>query len=348
MVAPLGGTSGPADAGALRSVVALTSERSGAVTPAPERIEEGATMPEGKKILITGPAGHLTTPITAELARSNEVWGMARFSDPAKREKLAALGVTCVSKDLAADRFDDLPTDFDYVFHAGGMVAMDSEKDMAYTFEANVQGTGRLMVHCKDVKTFVHCSTGGVYAHQTHPVKETDPYGMPIPAYSLSKIAAEQLVRFVSDQWQIPTIILRIGAVYGYDATGPAVRLDRMMRGKEIWVNPTEPRGGSVMWQGDAVRLAIKALDAGRLPAVTVNFCGDEAVSIEDYCTYVGGLLGVEPIFKYTEDTYPANQMDNTFMHEVLGRCEVSWKEGFRMLAEHRYGLGADGGTTPS
>ena len=193
------------------------------------------------------------------------------------------------------------------------------------------------MVHCAKVKTFVHCSTGGVYAHATSPRKESDPYGMPIPAYSLSKIAAEQLVRFVAEQWQIPTVILRIGAVYGYDATGPAVRLDRMVRGKEVWVNPTEPRGASVMWQGDAVRLAIKAFDVGQVPPLTVNFCGDEAVSIEEYCTYVGGLLGIAPRFKYTDGTYPAGQMDTTLMHEVLGYCETSWQEGFRLLAVHRY-----------
>jgi nucleoside-diphosphate-sugar epimerase len=292
---------------------------------------------QGQKILVTGPAGHLTAPLVRELAKDNDVWGLARFSRPGQRAELEALGVTCVQKDLAVDDFGDLPDDFDYVFHAGAMVAMDSEKDMAHTFEVNVQGTGRLMTHCRSVKTFVHCSTGGVYAHADHPRTETDDYGATIPAYSLSKIAAEHLVRFISEQWKIPTILLRIGAVYGFDATGPAVRLDRMVRGKEIWVNPTEPRGASVMWQGDAVRLAIAAFDAGRLPAITVNFCGDEAVSIEDYCTYVGQLLGIEPRFKYTDGTYPAGQMDTTLMHEVLGRCETSWRDGFRQLAAHRY-----------
>jgi UDP-glucuronate 4-epimerase len=292
---------------------------------------------EGQKILVTGPAGHLTAPLVRELAEANEVWGMARFSNPAQQAELEATGVTCVKKDLATDSFDDVPDDFDYVFHAGAMVAMDSEKDMAYTFAVNVQGTARLMVHCKSVKTFVHCSTAGVYAHAARPRQETDPYGSIIPAYSLSKIAAEQLVYFISEQWRIPTIILRIGAVYGFDATGPAVRLDRMVRGKEIWVNPTEPRGASIMWQGDAVRLALAAFEAGRLPAVTVNFSCDEQVSIEEYCTYVGQLLGIEPSFKFTEGTYPAGAIDTTLMHEVLGHCETTWKDGFRQLAAHRY-----------
>jgi nucleoside-diphosphate-sugar epimerase len=292
---------------------------------------------EGKKILITGPAGHLTIPIVRQLAPKNDVWGMARFSRADDQSMLEGLGVTCVKKDIARDSLDDLPTDFDYVFHAGAMVAMDSEKDMAYTFEVNVQGTGRLPEHCKDVKTFVHCSTGGVYAHQTRPVKETDDYGSPIPAYSLSKIAAEQLVIYLATKHQIPTIILRIGAVYGPDATGPMVRINRMLRGKEVWVNPSEPRKASVMWVDDAVRLAIKAFECGQVPPLVTNFSGDDPVSIDEYCTYAGKLLGVEPTFKWTDDTYPANSMDTTKMKQVLGSPEVGWKEGFRRLLQAQF-----------
>lgn len=292
---------------------------------------------KGRKLLITGPAGHLTIPIVRALAPDNEVWGLARFGNSDQQAMLEQLGVTCVRKDLATDSLDDLPDDFDYVFHAGAVVAMESERDMAYTFAVNVQGTGRLLEHCRNVTTFVFCSTGGVYARQAHPVSETDDYGAPIPAYSLSKIAAEQLVQYLSVKHAIPTIILRIGAVYGPDATGPMVRINRMMRGKEVWVNPAEPRRGSVMWVDDAVRLAIKAFECGQVPPVVTNFCGDDPVSIDEYCTYAGQLLGIEPKFRWTDETYPSNQMDTTRMHEVLGYPEVGWREGFRRLLESQF-----------
>ncbi|HEX5268439.1 MAG TPA: NAD(P)-dependent oxidoreductase [Acidimicrobiales bacterium] len=281
---------------------------------------------------MTGPAGHLALPIVRALAPANEVWGLARFSRPEDISLLEGLGVRCLRRDIAADALDDLPRDLDYVFHAGAMVAMGSEEDMAYTFAVNVQGTGRLLERCRGVKGFVFCSTGGVYAKQSRPVREDDDYGAPIPAYSLSKIAAEQLVRFLAPRLEIPTIILRIGAVYGPDASGPLVRIRRMLRGKEVWVNPEEPRAGSVMWVDDAVRLALVALEKGQIPPITVNFAGDDPVSIEDYCRFAGHLLGVEPTFRYTDETYPANQMDTTLMHEVLGRCETGWQEGFRRL----------------
>jgi UDP-glucuronate 4-epimerase len=287
---------------------------------------------EGRRILVTGPAGHLTLPIVRALAPANEVWGLARFSRPEDISLLEGLGVRCLRRDIANDALDDLPRDLDYVFHAGAMVAMGSEEDMAYTFAVNVQGTGRLLERCRGVKGFVFCSTGGVYAKQGRPVREDDDYGAPIPAYSLSKIAAEQLVRFLAPRLEIPTIILRIGAVYGPDASGPMVRIRRMLRGKEVWVNPEEPRAASVMWVDDAVRLAIVALEKGQIPPITVNFAGDDPVSIEDYCRFAGRQLGVEPTFRYTDETYPANQMDTTLMHEVLGRCEIGWQEGFRRL----------------
>lgn len=290
-----------------------------------------------KKILVTGPAGHLTIPIVRRLAPDNDVWGLARFSNPEQRTMLEGLGVTCVRKDLAVDSLDDLPTDFDMVFHAGAMVAMDSERDMAYTFAVNVQGTGKLLEHCRGVSTFVFCSTGGVYARQEHPVRETDDYGAPIPAYSLSKIAAEQLVTYLATKHEIPTIILRIGAVYGPDATGPMVRINRMLRGKEVWVNPAEPRRGSVMWVDDAVELAIRALECGQVPPIVTNFCGDDPVSIDEYCTYAAELLGIEARFKWTDETYPSNQMDTTRMHEVLGHPKVGWREGFRRLLEAQF-----------
>lgn len=57
----------------------------------------------GKKILVTGPAGHLAAPVVRELTAGNDVWGVARFGNPADRQKLEALGVTCMTKDIARD-----------------------------------------------------------------------------------------------------------------------------------------------------------------------------------------------------------------------------------------------------
>ncbi len=104
-------------------------------------------MLAGETILITGAAGRVAFPIARALAGKNRVYGLARFSDPSDRARLEALGITCVQKDLGRDDFDDLPQDFGYVFHAGAIFGEEGERDWQYMFEANVQGTGRLMQH---------------------------------------------------------------------------------------------------------------------------------------------------------------------------------------------------------
>ena len=62
-------------------------------------------MITGKKILITGPAGQIAFPMAEELAADNEVWGLARFSDPATRARVEAVGVRAVASDLASGDF---------------------------------------------------------------------------------------------------------------------------------------------------------------------------------------------------------------------------------------------------
>jgi nucleoside-diphosphate-sugar epimerase len=292
-----------------------------------------------QKVLVTGPTGNLGLPLVRALAPLHDVWAVARFSDPERVAELEGMGVRCVRKDLASDSFDDLPEDFDSVFHGASLIPMESERDMATTFEVNTQATARLFTHCRHTGTFVFCSTAGVYRHQPRPLRESDEYGADVPAYALSKISAEQLVRYLSVLWSTPTIILRIGALYGPDggSGGAFAPIDRLVQGKEIWVNPTEPRGVSLLWEDDAVRLAQRALGAGQVPPVVVNFCGDEQVSVEEYCTFAGELLGLTPRFRYTEETYPANPLDTTVLHDVLGRGETGWRHGIAQAVAHLY-----------
>ncbi|HUJ67552.1 MAG TPA: NAD(P)-dependent oxidoreductase [Acidimicrobiales bacterium] len=293
----------------------------------------------GAKVLVTGPAGNLGWPVARALAADNEVWGLARFSDPAARARVEAARIRTVAKDIGVDHLDDLPADFDYVFHAASLIPMVSERDMARTFEINTQGTARLLAHCSRARSFVFCSTAGVYRHQPRPLVEDDDYGVDVPAYAMSKVAAEQAVRYLSGSAGIPAVILRVGALYGPDggSGGATAPIDRMVAGKEIWVNPVEPRGVSLLWEDDAVRLAVRAFSVGQVPPLVLNFAGEEQVPVEEYCTFAGELVGRRPRFRYTDQAYPANPLDTARMRQVLGRCHTSWREGIRTVVERRY-----------
>jgi UDP-glucuronate 4-epimerase len=293
----------------------------------------------GAKILVTGPTGNLGRPLARALAADNEVWGMARFSDPATRGDLEAAGIRTVAQDIGVDFLDDLPADFDYVFHAASLIPMVSERDMARTFEINTQGTARLLAQCSRATTFVFCSTAGVYRHQPRLLVEDDDYGVDVPAYAMSKIAAEQAVRYLSSSAGIPAVILRVGALYGPEggSGGATAPIDRMVAGKEIWVNPVEPRGVSLLWEDDAVRLAVRAFSVGQVPPLVLNFAGEEQVPVEEYCAFAGDLVGRRPRFRYTDQAYPANPLDTTRMRQLLGRCQTPWQDGIRILMERRY-----------
>lgn len=293
----------------------------------------------GARILVTGPTGNLGRPLAEALARDNEVWGLARFTDTRTRASLEDAGVRCIVLDLGGDGLRGLPTGFDYVFHAASLIPMTSERDMARTFTVNTQATAALMAQFRRRAAFVFCSTAGVYRHQPRALVEEDEYGADIPAYAMSKIAAEQAVLYLSRSLGSPAVILRIGALYGRDGgTGGATApVDRMIQGKEIWVNPVEPRGVSLLWEDDAVRLAGRALLAGSVPPLVVNFAGSEQVTVEEYCQYAGGLLGIAPRFVYTDRAYPANPLDTSRMQDTLGCCETDWRTGMELMLRHRY-----------
>ncbi len=294
-------------------------------------------MISGEKILVTGGAGRVAFPIARELAKRNEVWAMARFSNPADAERLKAHAITPIKRDLS-ESFDGVPEDFTYVWHAGALVGEEAERDWRYTFEVNAQATGRLMKHCRRVKGFLHCSTGSQYHYQGHrPLKESDPPGIHTHIYSLSKIAAEAVVLYASREWDIPTTMIRICSAYGPEGGAPVSRLDALVEGRPIKLHPDKPNYFNPIHEDDQIELGIKALELASTPPLIVNWAGSETTSAEEYCAYMGGLIDKEPIIEYTDEAYTPLWPDVTYMHEVLGRTKVHWKDGLRRVIEVRY-----------
>ena len=66
---------------------------------------------KGKKILVLGASGFVGFSLALELAKTNEVHGMARFRDASVRRRLEDAGLTIIVKDVTKNRLDDVPTD---------------------------------------------------------------------------------------------------------------------------------------------------------------------------------------------------------------------------------------------
>jgi UDP-glucuronate 4-epimerase len=291
---------------------------------------------EGQKILITGATGKIAFPVARALAPRNEVWGAARFSEPGTRERLAAAGVRPVRLDVSSDDFGSLPDDFTHVFHA----AVDPGlRDWAAAAETNAQATGRLLFHCRGARGFVYCSTGSIYQYQgQRPLTESDPPGVPLRAnYSFSKVAGEAVATWVATHVRVPLTIIRICSTYGPEGGAPADRLELLLQGRPIRLYPDPPNNYNPLYEDDYVTLGIRAMEVSGIPPVVVNWAGSETVSVEDYCRYMGDLIGREPTFEYDPSAHTPLWPDVTFMHEILGRTTVHWRDGFRRMIETRH-----------
>jgi len=302
---------------------------------------------EGQRILVTGASGLIGSAVTEYLAADNDVFALARFSNPSARHRLASAGAHPVVADIKDLNAADIPEGLDYVIHAGAATAVTSERSRIETFETNVQATGRLMRLVGPVRGFVYCSSGSVYAYQgQRPLKEDDPFGLHngIETYSASKIAAESLVEFLSRAEQIPATIVRIFTIYGPEGGSITSRIDLVDRGEPIPVYPGGPNQHSPMYIDDAVEKMAVAATLASVPPLVVNFGGSETCSVQEYTRMAADLLGVDVSYRESDTAYYPIWADVEMMHSTLGPCTVGVAEGVRRVAAARESRLATGG----
>lgn len=284
---------------------------------------------KNRKILITGPTGQVAQPVVAALAPHNEVYALARFSRAEDEQAMRALGAKTIKADLAVDPLDDIPDDLDYVLN----YAVVKSGDWDYDLKANAEGAGRLMLACRDVDAFVHFSSTAVYEYGGHePRREDSPLGdnhrVMFPTYSIAKIAAETVVRFVAHQFEIPTTIARLSVPYGNNGGWPYYHLLMMQEGIPIDVHPERPNYYNLLHSDDYIAKIPALFEAATPEVTTMNFGGSQKVSIEQWCEYLSELSGFEPVFRDDPKAFGSLCIDTTRMHELIGPTSVDWKQG--------------------
>lgn len=293
---------------------------------------------ENSKILITGATGQLAHYITSKLSPNNTVHAMARFGAAGSVDKLEAIGVTCIKADYATDDLSHLDADYDYVLHFATYQVPGGE-DFEEAIRVNAVGTGKLMYHFRHVKAFFFSSTCSVYQPQgAHEHAETDPLGDSMrghcPTYSFSKVAAEAVVKFASEQFGIPAVIARMNVSYGHNGGLPVIHLEALRKGQPIYLHPDKPNYYSPIHEEDYYEKMLAMLDHAAAPPLLVNWGGSQKVSAEQWCEYMAGILGVEPNFVYTDQMIPGGPCDPTLMHKLVGETRVDWRDGMRRLIE--------------
>jgi UDP-glucuronate 4-epimerase len=297
--------------------------------------EEVKRMLDGEKILFTGATGPVAGPIAKALATGNEVWAAARFGSEQVRGELTDAGIRCFSLDLVSPELRDLPSDFTVVLNFAVVKTNDFERDLA----GNVTTLGLLMEHCRKARAFLQCSSTAVYQPNGHRAfVETDPLGdnhRVLPAlqtYSITKIAAEAMCRYSAQRWNLPSTIARLNVPYGPTGGWPARHLDMILDGTQIPVHTDAPSAYNPIYQDDLIRDIEPMLAMATVPATTVNWGGDDVVSIEEWCGYLGELVGIAPAFAPTARTIESVAVDVTKLRTVTGPSTVDWREGFRRM----------------
>ncbi|MGI9295380.1 MAG: NAD-dependent epimerase/dehydratase family protein [Pseudomonadales bacterium] len=290
----------------------------------------------GKKILITGPSGQVALPVVEQLAQHNDVYAIARFSNPDDQQRIGALGATTQQIDLASDSLADLPNDFDYVLN----FAIVKSGDFTYDLQANAEGVGRLMLHCQSVKAFLHFSSTAVYQYAGHePLAEDaalgDNHRSMFPTYSICKIAAESVVRFVARQFDIPTTIARLSVPYGDNGGWPYYHMLMMQNGVPIDIHPERPNVYNLLHSSDYLEKIPRLLAAATSDVTTLNFGGSQAVSVEEWCDYIAELTGFTPQYREDPKAFGSLQLDTAAMHAAVGETSMDWRVGIRAMLEN-------------
>ena len=284
----------------------------------------------GRRILVTGASGVVAFPVARELAKTNEVYAVARFSDPAQKRMLEEAGAHPIAFDLADPDLAPLPESVDVVIN---YAVLPPQKN---AYEVNAGAAGRLARRYRGCQAFVHGSTGSLYEYQgERPLREDDPYGLHSSAenYAASKIAAEFLLKHLSVDYQLPVVIVRIFSFYGPRGGGVTQRIDQMIRAQPVSVYPGVRNVHAPLYEDDYVEKTIAAAGIATIGAEIINVGGTEPVTTQEYCQMAGEILGKEPVFAENSKAWPI-WADTTKMVELLGPTTVSMREGIRRTIE--------------
>lgn len=295
-------------------------------------------MIKGKKVLITGGTGQIAGPIVEDMVKDNEVWCPARFSDPNRKAQLEEMGVHCVRWEMGTGDHSMLPADFTHVVHS----AIDPVNGLEHHNAAitkNAESTALLMQHCRSAEAFLYVASFCVYRpnpdHPKHAYSEEDALGGMAsydPGYPVVKLALEGAVRSACRMLNLPTTIARMNVGYSWTGHGglPIMAYHLMSQGQPIPVPVGYDDRCSPIAGADIATQAHKLLEAATVPATLVNWAGDEAVEVRDMIDYVAELTGQTATYVESPITFDTFESDNTKRKQLIGNCQVGWRDGIK------------------
>ncbi|MEM7140798.1 MAG: NAD(P)-dependent oxidoreductase [Actinomycetota bacterium] len=286
------------------------------------------------RIMITGATGRVAGVIARELAPDNDVVALARFSDPAARERLEGYGVECITADMSGD-LAEVPPDAEVLLNFGVSFSGDWDEALA----VNAEALGHLVDRLPNLERMLHCSSMGVYAASTDIHPEDAPLGdsnaLMMPTYSISKIAGESMAKYLARSRGIPTTIARLASPYGNHGGFPWFHLLPILAGQAVTLHTTSPCLYNLIHEDDLMASLPLLLDAASVPATVLNWGDPEATSAEDWCAELARLVGRELTIERSEVAPPPGFVDVSKLTALGYAPSVDWREGMRRMVQH-------------
>ncbi|MEO8111374.1 MAG: NAD-dependent epimerase/dehydratase family protein [Ginsengibacter sp.] len=288
-------------------------------------------------IIILGVSGKMG-PALAKVAKQavdaaglkKRIIGVARFSDPKLQQQLNNEGIETISADLLNDdELQALPEVKNVLYLVGTKFGTSGNESL--TWAMNSYLPGRVAQKFKNSRIVVF-STGNVYplvpvvgggaTESLHPE--------PIGEYGQSCLGRERIFQFFASKNNNPILIYRLN--YANDITY-GVLLEIAKSVKEN--NPIDLTMGtaSVIWQGDANEIAIRALNHCSVPPKILNVTGPEIVSFRWLAEQFGQMLGKTPRFVNEEQStsFLSNAAES---FRLFGYPRVTLKQMMEIIIE--------------
>lgn len=243
---------------------------------------------------VGGKVGPTLARLAKRAAPGKRVIGVARFSDPLVRQRLEDWGVETVSCNLL-DRtaVNALEKVKNVVYMAGRKFGTAQDEPGTWAMNAYVPSVVADAFRDSRIVAF---STLCVYPYAPFNTEGWDESVQPDPpgAYANSCVARERMFQYFSQIHDTPGRLMRLN--YAIE-TRYGVLVD-----VASWVMRQEPvpiamSRASVIWQGEASAIMLRALHHCTVPTSPINVGGAQAFHIRTLARMFGERFGVEPVF---------------------------------------------------
>ena len=259
-----------------------------------------------------------------------KIIGVARFSEAGLQHQLNKEGIETINTDLLDDdQLNALPDVKNVLYLAGTKFGTSGNE--SFTWAMNAYLPGRVAQKFKN-SSIVVFSTGNVYplvpvvgggATENLPPE-------PIGEYGQSCLGRERVFQYFASKNNTPILIYRLN--YANDVTyGVLLEIARSVKENK----PVDLTMGtaSVIWQGDANEIAIRALRHCTVPAKILNVTGPEIVSLRWLAEQFGNMLGITPEFINEEQStsFLSNAAES---FRLFGYPKVTLKQMMEIVLE--------------